>query len=63
MKKFILLLMAVVVVSVYSCQKDNQVAPKKSIKGSLSFKKDTVPPGVIKFAPSIIKKDTVPPGK
>ena len=53
--------LAVVVVSVYACQKDNTVPADKAIKTlSLKGKKDTVPPD-----PSIttlrVKKDTVPP--
>jgi hypothetical protein len=63
MKKYILLLMVVVATGIYSCQKENQKPQKSSIKGNLSFKKDTVPPGVIKIAPSTAKKDTVPPGR
>ena len=57
------MLMAVVAMGIYSCQKENQAGQKASVKGELSFKKDTVPPGVIKIAPSTSKKDTVPPGK
>lgn len=55
--------MVVVATGIYSCQKENQAPQKSALKGNLAFKKDTVPPGVIKFTPSTLKKDTVPPGR
>jgi hypothetical protein len=56
MKKILLLLLAVVAISVYSCTKENQADQKTSVKGTLSIKKDTVPPSA-----SRLYKDTVPP--
>ena len=61
MKKIIYLLLAVVVMGVYSCQKDNTAPAAKSLNNlSLKGKKDTVPPDP-SFNTFRVKKDTVPP--
>jgi hypothetical protein len=61
MKKVIYLLLTVVIVSVYACQKDNTVPAGKAVTTlSLKGKKDTVPPDP-SFTTQRIKKDTVPP--
>jgi hypothetical protein len=66
MKKVIYILLAIVAIAVYSCQKDNTVAPTpkitpslKSVSTTLKIRKDTTPPD-----PMFIKKavrDTTPP--
>ncbi|MFD0794210.1 hypothetical protein ACFQZX_11315 [Mucilaginibacter litoreus] len=58
MKKVFYLLLSVVAISIYSCQKEN-TAP--SLKGISAIKKDTTPPDFLKSAPSTSKKDTTPP--
>jgi hypothetical protein len=58
MKKIALLLMALVMITIYSCQKENVSVQKKTISGTLSSKRDTVPPDAAFLR---IIKDTVPP--
>ncbi|MFA6247384.1 MAG: hypothetical protein WC615_10615 [Mucilaginibacter sp.] len=65
MKKVIYILLAIVAIAVYSCQKDNTAPTKKitpslkSVSTTLKIRKDTTPPD-----PMFIKKavrDTTPP--
>jgi uncharacterized lipoprotein YbaY len=58
MKKIALLLMALVMITIYSCQKENVSVQKKTISGTLSSKRDTVPPDATLLR---VLKDTVPP--
>ncbi|RWY50031.1 hypothetical protein [Mucilaginibacter gilvus] len=71
MKKIIpFVAMAVVAISIYSCQKDHSVTPKGTI-GSISknMKKDTTPPSFRAFrdttppASATFLRDTTPPSK
>jgi len=70
MKKLLLLILAVVAVSLYSCTKENQ-SGQRSLQGTLSttkIKKDTVPPTASRLfrdtvPPTKLQKDTVPPTK
>lgn len=59
MKKIALLLLALVMVTIYSCQKENVSVQKKTISGTLSVKRDTVPPDDVTSLRLL--KDTVPP--
>lgn len=69
MKKLLYILLAVIAIGIYSCQKD---ASQRKVKGTLSKSfKDTTPPGAFRVlkdttppgARLTIQKDTTPPGK
>jgi hypothetical protein len=60
--------MAVVAMSIYSCQKDHSVKPKGTIGAISKAKKDTTPPSFKTFRdttpPSAtLLRDTTPPSK
>ena len=59
MKKIALLLLALVMITIYSCQKENVSVQKKTLNGTLSVKRDTVPPDNVTLLRVV--KDTVPP--
>jgi hypothetical protein len=73
MKKIILFVaMAVVAMSIYSCQKDHSVKPKATIGTLSKAKKDTTPPSFKTFktfkdttppASATFLRDTTPPSK
>lgn len=63
MKKIFYIVLAIVVVGIYSCQKDHTVTPaSKSLSNGISVKgkKDTSPPDPT-FNTLRVKKDTSPP--
>ena len=61
--------MAVVAMSIYSCQKDHSVKPKGTIGAISKSKKDTTPPSFKTFkdttppASATFLRDTTPPSK
>lgn len=62
MKKIFYLVLAVVVIGIYSCQKDNMAPAKQGFNsGIASKKKDTTPPDPTFTTSRLIKKDTTPP--
>ena len=56
MKNFLFIVLAVIAIGMYSCQKDNSVQLKSTSGALLKGKKDTTPPDFKSF-----KRDTTPP--
>ncbi|RFZ94557.1 hypothetical protein D0C36_03145 [Mucilaginibacter conchicola] len=63
MKKIFYIVLAVIVVGIYSCQKDNSAPAKQGFSNGIAVKgkKDTSPPDPTFNVQRIIKKDTSPP--
>lgn len=61
MKKLLYLILAVITISVYACQKETSVKNPNALS-KLNARKDTTPPGAA-ASRLIIQKDTTPPGK